>query len=186
MIISLRGSNGSGKSTLVRDVMRSWLDSGGTIVKVMYPPDQNKRVPLGYICISADETRRLFIVGHYGIPNGGVDTVPSLAYAYDLAVRHHELGSDVLMEGKNFTEPTKWLIKLHERGLDVRVVLLDIPIEECIASVRKRGHKIQEKTIRSLHAKSRNQFEVFSSAGLRTHRGDRRSCLERVQAWLKS
>jgi hypothetical protein len=186
MIISLRGTNGSGKSTIVREIMKSYE----TIVKVKYPPDWSKRVPTGYICINKDSVRRLFVVGHYEavkdkIVNGGVDTTPGLAYAYDLALKHHEFGCDVIMEGKNFTESPKWILNLHECKFDIRVALIDIPLEECIKSVRGRGHKIKEETITALHTRSKAQFKIFEKAGVHAIKGSRRQCLEKVQSWLE-
>jgi len=185
MIISIRGTNGSGKSTLVRWIMDDFAKNGGGVTMMKYPPEKHKRKPMGYLCRNADQTKALFVVGHYEIDNGGIDTVPSLDYAYDLALNHHMIGFDVIMEGKNFTESTAWLIKQHENELDVRVVLIDTPVKECIKSVRKRGHKIQEKTIRALHARSRVQFKVFQKAGILSFKGSRAQCLSKVRSWLK-
>jgi uridine kinase len=187
MIISVRGTNGAGKSTLVREVMKGFTHDGGKVYAMQYPPEENKHRPMGYICRNADQTKALFIIGHYenAKANGGVDTLPNMKYAHDLALNHHSMGFDVLMEGKNFTESPAWILKQHEDKLDVRVVLIDTPVKLCIKSVIARGHKIQEKTIRGLHAKSRVQFRLFERAGVPAYKGTRRQCLEKVQSWLK-
>jgi thymidylate kinase len=180
MIISIRGTNGAGKSTLVRSIM----DCFGTRIAMRYPPDEKKRVPMGYILRSKDDTRSLLVTGHYETVNGGIDTMPSLVYAYDLALKHHELACDVIMEGKNFTESPAWILSLHKRKFDIRVVLLDVPVEQAIQSVRARGHKIQERTIRDLHNRSRLQFTKFENHGVKSFKGNRRQCLEEVKRWL--
>jgi len=185
MIISIRGANGAGKSTLVRWIMEDFTKNGGTITTMKYPPEKKKIKPCGYICRTADQTKALFVVGHYEIANGGLDTIPSLAYAYELALNHHTMGFDVIMEGKNFTETPTWITDLHMQKLDVRVAMIDIPVKECVESVRARGHKIKEETIKSLHAKSLRQFEIFKHAGVRIFKGDREQCLEEVRKWLK-
>jgi hypothetical protein len=182
VIISLRGTNGAGKSSLVHKVMHAF---GGTVITIQYPPEQRKRVPMGYILRSEDETRSLFVMGHYEKTNGGVDTMPSLVYAYDLALKHYELGCDVIMEGKNFTETPAWILGLHKRKIDIRVALIDVPVEQAIQSVRERGHRIQEKTIRDLHARSRVQYALFEEWGVTTFKGNRRQCYEEVKTWLK-
>jgi hypothetical protein len=164
---------------LVREVMSRYE---ATLIKY---PSKNKRKPMGYICSNFDKTHGFFVPGHYEIANGGIDTLPDMACAYDLAIKHHKLGLDVLMEGKNFTEPPTWILKQHKAGKDIRVVMIDLPLAQCIKSVRDRGHKIQEKTIASLHAKSRKQFEIFKEAGVHVFKGSRKQCLEKVASWLR-
>ena len=183
MIVSIRGTNGAGKSTLVRTIMDSLIQTGCTITTIKYPADKNKRRPMGYICESG--AAPIFVVGHYETKNGGLDTSPSLAYAYELAVSHLALGFNVIMEGKNFTESPAWILEQHNLGVDIRVVLIDIPVKQCIKAVRARGHKIKKETIIALHAKSREQYKIFVKAGVRAFKGTRQQCLKEVQSWLK-
>lgn len=185
MIVSIRGTNGAGKSTLVRKVMDDCVRDGGIVATIRYPAKENKRKPMGYVCFNPERKAiPFFIIGHYEIPNGGIDTMPSLKYAYELALGHHELGMHILMEGKNFTEPLTWFLEQHQRKMDIRVVLIDIPLSECVAAVRERGHTIKEETITTLHAKSRMQFDAFKEAGIRAFKGSRQQCLDEVQSWL--
>jgi len=185
MIISIRGTNGAGKSTLVKKIMDDVIYTGGIVTPISYPAEENKRKPMGYICNNTSKINSFFVIGHYEIANGGIDTVPSLAYAYELALGHHELGMHVIMEGKNFTEPLTWILEQHQNKLDIRVVLIDTPFSKCVESVRARGHKIKEETIAMLHAKSQVQFNVFKEAGIRAFKGTRRQCLSEVQSWLR-
>jgi ABC-type sugar transport system ATPase subunit len=187
MIVSIRGTNGAGKSTLVRSIMKRIISDGGKVTAIKYPADENKKRPLGYICSPAGKTKGIFVVGHYEpmTANGGIDTTPSLKYAYKLALEHHELGLNVIMEGKNFTESPKWILDQHGAEFDIRVALIDLPVAQCIKAVRKRGHKIKEETIKTLHAKSREQYKIFEKAGVTVFKGTRDECFEKVKAWLR-
>lgn len=180
MIISLRGTNGSGKSSLVREIMTLYH----TEVKIEY---RGRRRPVGYVMLPRDFSEtRLFVPGHYEIANGGMDTLPSLEYAYDL-IRVHalELGSHVLYEGKNMSDGTQNLLDLRDQGLDVAVALIDEPLETCVASVRARGHRIKVETIEKLHRRSHAQMAIFERENVECFTGSRAQTLEQVKRWLK-
>lgn len=179
MIISLRGTNGSGKSTLVRATMQNY-----TVTSIRYP-DPKKRKPMGCVC-QLDKRRALFVPGHYEIANGGVDTLPSLQYAYELIYQHARLGMHVLYEGKNLSDGAVRLLELKSRRLDVRVVLLETPLEECIKSVRERGHKIAMKTIRHLYDKSSRDVDLMERKGVKVERLGRMEAFYKVNEWLAS
>lgn len=178
MIISLRGTNGAGKSTIIRNLM----DLYDTRITVAYP-EQNKRRPMGYICIK-DNQRRLFVPGHYEIANGGIDTLPSLDYAYELVLKHHEYAADVIYEGMNLSDGTKGILKMHAAKLDVRVIFIDHPIDACIQSVRDRGHGIAEKTIISIHKKLDKQYVQLRAAKVVCFKLSRLKAFTTAMDWL--
>jgi predicted ABC-type ATPase len=179
MIITLRGTNGAGKSTIVRRVMEKY----DTITKVAYPDGYGRKMrPMGYIC--SKDLKRLFVPGHYEIPNGGIDTLPSLDMAYDMVLKHHELGSDVLYEGKNFQDSPRRIIEMAKAGLDIRVILVDLPVEACIAAVRHRGHNIKEATIRSLHRKSYADLKTITAANVQGIILSRQDAFTWICNWL--
>lgn len=182
MIISLRGTNGAGKSHLVRRVMGFYQRR----VAVQYPGYSDKR-PTGYVCTPYIAGKKyLFVVGHYEIPNGGVDTLPKLDDAYDLARTHSlELGMNVIMEGKNLSDGTTRLLALKSVGCDVAAVFVDEPVERCVESVRARGHKIQEKTIRLIHAKCHRQYDSLKEEEVRCFKGSREQAFEEVYKMLE-
>jgi hypothetical protein len=209
MIVNIRGTNGSGKSTIVRKVM----DLYPTRIAIAYP-EVNKRKPMGYICSwscsypdcsctvsfpkgykpseetecprsKGDTTRRLFVPGHYEIQNGGIDTLPSLNYAYELVLKHHELGADVLYEGKNFNDSLERIKIMHQARLDVRVVFIDHPITKCIQAVHDRGHNIKQDTIIALDDKSKKEFVKLRTIGVKCRLLSRQGSFQTIRDWLQ-
>src|SRR6266576_2151350 len=155
MIISLRGTSGSGKSHLVRQVTnryerhREWHKLGR--VKPYYVV--HGRNPRG---------RCLVVPGHYEIANGGVDTLKTLDDAYSIAQWAARQEFDVLMEGKNMSDGVGHVNGLMCEKFDVRVVHIDEPIEQCVQSVRARGHSISEHSIQRTDAKVKRDMEKFT------------------------
>lgn len=147
MIISLRGTSGSGKSHLVRRIVALYSQHRAKF-------QDGRMKPLYELHGRNREGRVLVTPGHYEIANGGIDTLSSLDDAYRIAKWGHAQGHDVLMEGKNMSDGVKFVDELHTIGTDVRVVVLMTPVEECVASVRARGHRIAatsiEKTARKI------------------------------------
>jgi hypothetical protein len=119
--------------------------------------------------------------GHYLIKNGGIDTLPSLEEAYRIATWAERQGHDVLMEGKNMSDGVTHVNALTGKGLDVRVVVINTPVPDCIKSVRERGHKISERSIQKTFDKVMRDVTNFHCNVII---GDRRSCLEQVCSWL--
>lgn len=146
------------------------------------PISQLGRQPLGYVCRLPFE-KTLFVPGHYEIANGGIDTLPHLSIAYDLIAKHHN-NSDVLFEGKNFTDRGKHLIKMLKDDVDVRVIFLDHPLDDCIASVRKRGHKIKNETIESLYKKCQDDFKTMYRHSMVCLYLTREQTLQQICKWL--
>lgn len=179
MIVSIRGSNGSGKSTLVRRI----VDLVPRSCEIAYPEDMNKKKPMAQILFPS-EIRRIFVPGHYAIRNGGIDTM-DLNYAYDVILKAHEDGADVLYEGHNYRDGAARLLLLRERGLDVRTVLLTTNLQECIASVRARGHGICDETITKIYLRCLRDNDKFAAAGIPAEKLDRDAALARVREWLE-
>ncbi len=174
MIISLRGTSGSGKSTVVRNVVSHYERHRDMHVVGRIKPYYviHGRNPQG---------RCLVVPGHYLIANGGVDTLRSLSEAYTIARWADACGHDVLMEGKNMSDGVHHVSELQRERRDVRVVHVDMQIEECISSVQDRGHLISEASIRKTDAKVRRDMEKFTC---RIFSGNRQQCLDRVLEWL--
>lgn len=149
MIYTIRGTNGSGKSTIVHRLLEEY----GTYEQV-WSDNPNRRRPDALILISP-WYKDVVVIGHYKIQNGGMDTLKDLDYCYNLALKYHLLGYDVIMEGKNMSDSVDNLSIFSPK--DVCAIFLNTPLDVCIASVRDRGHNIQEKTIVSIFRKMNNQ-----------------------------
>lgn len=135
MIINIRGTNGSGKSTVVREVMRRCA-----AVIPAYKPGADR--PYGYIGCQQRTPESwpdpIFIVGHYGTACGGADTYPSIDAVY--AAVHRERRYHVLYEGMLVQDDVRRAVELKDEvGVDdLLVIALDVPIEQCLESIRAR------------------------------------------------
>lgn len=176
VIISLRGANGAGKSYIVRQILAKYDHC--TEMRVDW-----KRKPLGY-WLADEKMKDLFVPGHYesGV-NGGIDTLSSIDFAYDLIQAQHIAGHNIIYEGQNFTDRCSRLMGFSSEI--VRVVVIKIPVEECIASVRARGHKIKEETIRKTHDFALKDASIFNDQGYKTHICDRASALRICMSLLQ-
>lgn len=174
MIISLRGTSGAGKSHLVRQVTDLYDKH-----RDVYTEGRIK--PLYSIHGRNPDGRCLVTPGHYLIANGGVDTLPSLDEAYRIARWADRQGHDVLMEGKNMSDGVTLVNQLVADKFDVRVVVLNTPVNECVKAVRSRGHKIAEKSILKTFEKVMRDITKFHCE---VSVGDRQSSLELVCALL--
>lgn len=172
MLINVRGTNGSGKSHLVREVMRSLPPA-----KAHYVTGRKK--PAGYVCGS------VFVPGHYEIANGGLDTMHPIGWAFGVVREFMRGGCHVLCEGMNFSGDVKHILNVAERR-ELLIVHLTTSVEECVRSVRRRGHHISEKTIVRLHEKMRKDAKHLESLGIRVLRLDRESALDAVRGTLEA
>lgn len=174
MIISLRGTSGSGKSHLVRAVT-------GLYDRCRDVHTEGRQKPLYSIHGRNPLGKCLVTPGHYLIANGGIDTLPSLEEAYRIAKWAERQGHDVLMEGKNMSDGIAHANALISDEFDIRVVVLNTPVPDCIKSVRERGHKIAERSIQKTYDKVMRDVVNFHCPVVV---GDRQSCLEQVCSWL--
>jgi ABC-type dipeptide/oligopeptide/nickel transport system ATPase component len=175
MIISLRGTSGSGKSHLARQIMDLYSRH-----RSVYTEGRMK--PLYDIHGRNESGRCLVTPGHYLIPNGGVDTLPSLDEAYRIARWAAWQEHDVLMEGKNMSDGLGHIDLLRGvQKFDVRLVCIDVPLSLAVQSVRKRGHKIAEKSIERTLAKVRRDFDKFEG---HKFMGTREQCRCTIAEWL--
>lgn len=137
-IINIRGTSGSGKSTVARDIMA--LYTGGR--RKFFSPERKQ--PLGYTLNRGTVSktgRGLAVVGHYETPCGGCDTITSMDRIFDLVRISHTAGYDVLFEGLLISAEVNRMAQLHLDGLPTHVVLLDVPLEECLRSVNERRRR---------------------------------------------
>jgi hypothetical protein len=130
-----------------------------------------RRRPIGYV---SDD---LFIVGHYEIAIGGIDTFRTLDEAYGVVDSFTD--RNVLCEGKAQNRDVDFLIG---RQFDFRVVCVNLTTspEEAIASVRSRGHNISEAIIRRTHRKCQRDVEILRRGGVKVYDLCRREAMVMV------
>lgn len=129
-IVNIRGTSGSGKSTLVRQIMAQF-----TSVKPSHIAGRKR--PISYLC-EREGLKPLIVIGHYETDCGGTDTIPNMDEIYRRVRAAAGSGYNVLFEGLLSSAESRRTIELKQDGYDIRVVHIDIPLEECIASVEKR------------------------------------------------
>lgn len=142
-----------------------------------------RRKPWGYRLYKSGRPRQLFIPGHYEIANGGIDTLSNLDEAYDLICAFHGDGYDVLYEGKNMSDGVTRVLDRIPPHI-ITIIHVAHPVDDCIASVRQRGHSIQEKTIHSIRRKVENSMQEFHLRGYNTHTLQRGAALDMVRSLL--
>lgn len=164
MIINIRGTSGSGKSHLARRIMD--LYPSRTKVRV-----EGRRQPIGYIC-HREDGKDLAVLGHYETACGGCDTISKMEEIFELVRTSHLADMDVLFEGLLISADVNRTAALHEEGLPLRVVALDLPLEVCLESVNsRRMERLGPEKFTPVNPKNTES----------KHKGVRRSC-ERLLA----
>lgn len=160
MILNIRGTSGSGKSTLAKYVM----DHFKRCESIYYA---GRRKPIGYDCDG-----QLFVLGHYEISNGGMDTV-DLKLAYE-QVREWATRRDVLFEGKTMRDKVTDVIELSTQ-YPLTVIHLTTPPETAWRRVQKRvgptgqPHNIAIRSIESMAAKCERDVARLREHGITCH-----------------
>jgi hypothetical protein len=136
VIINIRGTHGSGKSYLVRRLMAHYRK-----IEPNFILDSSSR-PATMVCIP-DNGRRLCVLGHYYIACGGCDTLSVFEnnvpdHIYRLVREAHEDGMDVAYEGLIVDSDVNRLVALHRDGFPVKALVLDIPVDICLESIKER------------------------------------------------
>lgn len=182
MIINVRGTSGSGKSTLVRRVMDQYK---GFRMRVKA---EKRRQPFGYLCYRKGAGRQLFVLGHYESPCGGCDTIKTYDEIFHTIRISHDAGHDVLFEGLLLSTDTKHIMKLADEYKDKHLIIgLDVPVDECLASVnaRRRAKKpdaepVNPKGTRAKHRTNQRAMARFLICGLKAEWHTRDSAFDRI------
>lgn len=202
MLINIRGTSGSGKSSLVREIIARYATVEHFKPEgIDYPKE--RRQPWAYRCRMEDaKHRELMILGHYETACGGCDTLAPMDFIFNFARLGHTLGYDVLFEGLLISADFNRTVALHNDGLPLIVIGLDLPLDVCTASIeerRERGYqerlrKAQEagkpapkrpKPLNAANTESkwkgtRSTMRKLQEAGATAEWHDRDSALERI------
>lgn len=164
MIINIRGTHGSGKTTIARKVMAQFPKP-----KPIYV--EGRTAPIGYHC-----GERLFVAGSYENVSGGCDTIPKVDVIYKIIRRYAKRGFDVLFEGILAQHSTPSILKLHDRGYDVAVVAIDIPVEKAIRGVlARRKARGDTRPFNPANVVKEDRYTILAALRLRD---------EGVQVWF--
>lgn len=169
MIINVMGGCGSGKSTLVRTLANEF----GRFNNIW----AGQKKPAGRVFTD----RGIFVPGHYEIANGGIDTIGNLQFAYDLIEGQAKQGIDVLYEGMNQKTQVQNILRLNDKYYPLEVVLLTTTLEDCVASVRQRGHTRHEDYIAQTHRKALRDADRLFKSGIKVFHLDRARALSYVR-----
>ncbi len=139
MIINIRSTSGAGKSTIVRVIM------GLHRTRVAHK-EHGRKQPIGYVCEHFDGGPSLAVVGHYETDCGGCDTISKMDRIFDLVRKAHDQGFNVLFEGLLISADVNRVAALHQDGLPLLVLAIDLPIAECLSRVNNRRRLKAERT----------------------------------------
>ena len=78
------------------------------------------------------------MVGHYETACGGCDTINKMDRIFELVRELHESGHDVLFEGLLISADVNRTQALHDDGLPLLVVELDVDLDVCLDSIHER------------------------------------------------
>lgn len=183
MILNIRGASGSGKSTLARAVMSKY--------RVERVRREGRRNPLGYLCTHRELTAvpRLFVVGHYEIANGGLDTV-DLDEGWALVATHAARRRNVLVEGKTLRDRWQNVAALAARW-PCRIVLLTTPVDECVRRIRRRvgpsgrTHDIAPHSVEAMARKCATDAQRLREAGFVVDDMTLEEAVAQCHSWLE-
>lgn len=188
MIINIRGTSGSGKSTIVREVMKFYTHKEPIFV-------EGRKRPIGYELNRLD-INPLFVVGHYETECGGCDTIAKDAMntVHHMVREWHDVGFDVLFEGLLISAEARRMIEMHEAGLPIIVVVLNVQLETCIEGILDRrmrrgaSSELGPNTVKNLESKMKGAsrcLERFEEAGIKTYHVGREGALNIVKRELE-
>ena len=171
-IINIRGTSGSGKTTLARSLME--VKGGFERHHV-----EGRKRPIAMVSQKAN----LAIIGHYDTPCGGADTIPSYDWTMQVIRSYADQGYNVLYEGLLLAADVKRITGLHEAGYKLVVVHVDIPLEDCLASVNARRRAknpeaadVNPRNTESKYKSVKTSMTKMEELGIETFTGNREEC----------
>ena len=184
MLINIRGTSGSGKSHIIRQVMEAYGGKDSFIRQKL----EGRKQPLAYFKTNDETHRFLYIPGHYETACGGCDTIHGNDTIFDLVRKAHGNGYDVLFEGLILSVEFNRTLLLAQECAPVRVFAINIPLEECLASInfRRQLKNPDAPDVNPVNSKNKWQqtqraMERLKLAGVDARMGNR----EEVLAWTK-
>ncbi len=132
MIINIAGTSGSGKSSAMRKI----LQQIEPLRPYFFDHDQDKVA--GYVGVFSN--KRVVVIGSYGNPTGGCDTLPNLEMVFKDVEEFARRGVCVLFEGLLVSRSKGRLLQLFRRLSHIPMFIyhLTTPLDLCIESIDYR------------------------------------------------
>jgi hypothetical protein len=185
MIINPRGPSGSGKTVL----MRRFVDECGFML-VREVHIEGRRQPFYYEYEHPALDRPVFLLGHYNTPCAGADTINKFDVLFDLIEEKAREGH-VLVEGLLMSVECNRMLKIVEKGHELRCFHLNLPLDECLDSIMKRRRAknpdapmVNPKNTTGKHRLAIRYCERLKEAGVPVFSGNREQCFEAMKAAL--
>lgn len=165
--VYVHGTNGSGKSTLARGVLAA---AGG--LSVYTPTHVGKLGKAGF----SETPRGVALLGAYVRACGGVDGFSPYAHIHEVLDAVIGKGYDNVFAEGLITPGVETCQKLAERFHQAIFIVLNTPVEDCIAHVMsRRKRKANDKTydpanLYKKHASAMNWGDRLERNGLTVHR----------------
>lgn len=184
MIINIRGTHGAGKTTVVRETMRQYANQS--------PMHLSGRTrPVGYLLEhSPIGLRDVFVTGSYENATGGCDTISKIEVIFD-QIKRQAAERDVLFEGILAQHSLPRLVEAS-KITETHVIVLDTPLEVCIASVQARRNERGDTRPLNTSNIEKEHKSVLSAlrrlrleSGIKTHHVGRQAALELTIDLLK-
>lgn len=191
-VLMIKGTSGSGKTHLARRIMA--LYTGGGVVSGPSLKSRGTMVYGHHLHRLPDEGRGLFALGRYDGPAcGGCDSFSwkgAADWITGQVLDYHGRGEDVLLEGLMVTTWGADRVIGLNRALDLRVIQLTTPLEECLAAVQaRRAERGNTKPLNPDNTSSKwrgaqSGSKVIEKAGVKVIWADREAAFEAAKGIL--
>lgn len=183
MIVNVRGAGGSGKTTLVRSIMDLYIERRPMHV-------EGRKQPLYYV-LEGEGLEPLVVLGHYETVCGGCDTIKTQDAIVDLARERYREGYRVLFEGLLLSIDTKRMQQMHDEGLPLSIVHVDIPMNDCYDATNQRRWArhpdkppVKYSNIKTKWNTCRRSCGKLAARGVPVYRGDREQSAKHLRYLL--
>lgn len=171
-VIQLCGTSGAGKSTVVRRV----LATPGVEREPVFAPGRTS--PIGYRLRGGGLAGTPFLVGAYGAPTGGCDTVKDTPQAFALVEEYFQQGVNVLFEGLFVMNHTRGPLLARSVGVsNFNLVRLTTPLDVCFKRIDERRAAIGKgpldhghDNIEGNNTRAVNYVSKMGFLGVKVHR----------------
>lgn len=202
MIVNIRGTSGSGKTTAVKqglleqfrpDQRFKWVPKWDQIPEEHRPERLKRKQPWGYHLIPDRPGKSIVVIGHYETACGGTDTISKMDTIFSMVRQAHlKSGCHVVFEGLLLSADFNRTYALHQDGLPLVVLGMDVPLDVCLDSVNARRWAknpdkppVNPKNTESKYKGTKNTMKKLQDHGVDARWVDREGCKQALAALLE-